>query len=173
MASRIPGGVDVVGLIQRFEEVEDEEKAEQDAVRMFKGNFDMNDFSEQIGVLKKMGPLKEMVEKIPGLSEPLPEGTEIDDNELVRIDAMISSMTGDERRHPERFLVTSWKEIVAGAKDNKKGSIVYDAAYHMGRLRRVARGSGRKEHEVVDLLNRFATMQRVMMQIGTSTGLLG
>jgi signal recognition particle subunit SRP54 len=169
MASRILGRGDVVGLIQQFEEVVDEEKAEQDAVRMLKGKFDMNDFLEQIGVLKKMGPLRDMVDKIPGISEAIPEGVQVDDRELVRIGSMISSMTDDERRHPERFVVTSWEEVVDGGKRKKRRSAFYD----QGRLRRVARGSGHKENEVAELLNRFAMMRQLMMQIGASTGLLG
>jgi len=169
MASRVLGRGDVVGLVQQFEEVVDEEKAEQDAVRMLKGKFDMNDFLEQIGVLKKMGSLSDMVDKIPGMADAMPEGAKIDDRELDRIKAVISSMTDDERRHPERFVVTSWEEIVEGGKRKKKRSAFYDQS----RLRRVARGSGRKENEVADLLNRFATMRQMMMQIGMSTGLLG
>jgi hypothetical protein len=78
-------------------------------------------------------------------------------------------MTEDERRHPERFVITSWEEIVDGGKRKKKRSAFYD----QGRIRRVARGSGRKEQEVADLLNRFATMRQMMMQIGMSTGLMG
>jgi len=159
----------VVGLINQFEEVVDEEKAEQDAVRMLKGKFDMNDFYEQIGVLKKMGPLKDMMEKIPGISEAIPEGAQVDDRELVRIGAMISSMTADERRHPERFIVTSWEEFVEGGKRKKKRSAFYDTS----RIGRVAKGSGRRDQEVADLLNRFAMMRQMMMQIGMSTGLLG
>ena len=169
MASRILGRGDVVGLIQQFEDVVDEEKAEQDAVRMLKGKFDMNDFLEQIAVLKKMGSLSDMVDKIPGMADAMPEGAKIDDRELDRIKAVISSMTEDERRHPERFVITSWEEIVDGGKRKKKRSAFYD----QGRIRRVARGSGRKEQEVADLLNRFATMRQMMMQIGMSTGLLG
>src|SRR4051812_16690806 len=169
MASRILGRGDVVGLIQQFEDVVDEEKAEQDAVRMLKGKFDMNDFLEQIGVLKKMGSLQEMMEKIPGMADAIPEGTTIDDRELDRIKAVISSMTDDERRHPDRFVVTSWEEVVEQGKRKKKRSAFYDQS----RLRRVARGSGRKENEVADILNRFATMRQMMMQIGMSTGLLG
>jgi signal recognition particle subunit SRP54 len=169
MASRILGRGDVVGLIQQFEDVVDEEKAEQDAVRMLKGKFDMNDFLEQIGVLKKMGSLSEMVEKIPGISEAMPEGAKVDDRELVRIGSMISSMTEDERRYPERFVVTSWEEVIDGGKRKKKRSAFYDQS----RLRRVARGSGHRENEVADLLNRFAMMRQLMMQIGQSTGLLG
>jgi signal recognition particle subunit SRP54 len=168
MASRILGRGDVVGLIQQFEDVVDEEKAEQDAVRMLKGKFDMNDFLEQIGVLKKMGSLSDMVEKIPGVAEAMPEGAKIDDNELGRIGSIISSMTEDERQHPERFVITSWEEIAEGGKRKKKRSAFYD----QGRLKRVARGSGRKENEVADLLNRFAMMRQLMMQIGQSSGLL-
>jgi signal recognition particle subunit SRP54 len=169
MASRILGRGDVVGLIQQFEDVVDEEKAEQDAVRMLKGKFDMNDFFEQIGVLKKMGSLSDMVEKIPGVADAMPEGAKIDDNELVRIGSMISSMTEDERQHPERFVITSWEEVAEGGKRKKKRSAFYD----QGRIKRVARGSGHKETEVADLLNRFAMMRQLMMQIGQSSGLLG
>src|SRR5215467_12191920 len=78
MASRILGKGDVVGLIQQFEDVVDQ---------------------EQLQVLKKMGPLKEMVEKIPGIADAIPEGAQVSDDELVRIGAIISSMTADERRH--------------------------------------------------------------------------
>jgi signal recognition particle subunit SRP54 len=110
-----------------------------------------------------------MIDKIPGMADAMPQGVQVDDRELIRIGAMISSMTEDERRRPERFVVTSWEEIVDGGKRKKKRSAFYD----MGRLKRVARGSGHKENEVADLLNRFATMRQVMMQIGMSTGLLG
>ena len=169
MASRILGCGDIVGLIQQFEEVVDEEKAEQDAVRMLKGKFDMNDFLEQIGMLQKMGPLKDMVEKIPGIADAMPEGAQIDDDELVRIEAMISSMTEDERRHPERFVVTSWEEVVEGGKRKKKRSAFYETS----RLAASRAARGRREQEVADLLNRFAMMRQMMMQIGMSTGLLG
>ena len=109
------------------------------------------------------------MDKIPGIADAIPEGTQVDDRELVRIGAMISSMTGDERRHPERFIVTSWEEIVDNGKRKKKRSAFYDT----GRLKRVAQGSGHKEQEVADLLNRFGMMRQMMMQIGMSTGLLG
>jgi signal recognition particle subunit SRP54 len=169
MASRILGRGDVVGLIQQFEEVVDEEKAEQDAVRMLKGKFDMNDFLEQISMLQKMGPLSEMVEKIPGIADAMPDGVQVDDKELDRIKAIINSMTNDERRHPERFVITSWEEVVEGGRRKKKRS----AFYEQSRVARVARGSGRRESEVADLLNRFAMMRQLMMSIGMSTGLLG
>ncbi len=169
MASRILGRGDVIGLIQQFEEVVDEEKAEQDAMRMLKGKFDMNDFLEQIGLLKKMGSLSDMVEKIPGVTDAMPDGVKVDDRELVRIQSVISSMTEDERRHPERFVVTSWEEITDGGKRKRKRSAFYDTS----RLRRVAAGSGHRENDVADLLNRFAMMRQLMKQIGMSTGVLG
>jgi signal recognition particle subunit SRP54 len=169
MASRILGRGDVVGLIQQFEDVVDEEKAEQDAVRMLKGKFDMNDFLEQIALLQKMGSLQEMVEKIPGVSDAMPEGAKVDDKELVKIKAIINSMTADERSHPERFVVSSWEEVVEGGSRRKKRSAYYD----QGRLKRVSRGSGFRENDIADLLNRFAMMRQLMMQIGASSGILG
>jgi signal recognition particle subunit SRP54 len=166
MASRILGRGDVVGLVQQFEEVVDEEKAEQDAMRMLRGKFDMNDFLEQISVLKKMGPLSEMIEKIPGVADA---NIQVDDNELVRIGSIISSMTDAERRQPEMFVITSWEEVIDSGKRKKKRSAFFDT----GRVSRVARGCGRKDSEVADLLNRFAMMRQMMMQLGASSGLLG
>ena len=106
------------------------------------------------------------MEKIPGISDA---NIQVDDRELVRIASIISSMTDDERRHPERFIITSWEEVVESGKRKKKRSAFYD----LGRLARVARGCGRKDAEVADLLNRFAMMRQMMMQLGASTGLLG
>jgi signal recognition particle subunit SRP54 len=173
MAGRILGRGDVVGLIQQFEDVVDEEKAEQDARRMLQGKFDMNDFLEQISLIQKMvggggGSLKDMVEMIPGMSD-FTQNVNIEDKELVKIKSIISSMTNDERRHPERFIFTSWEEVVEGEKRRKKRSSFYDQS----RLRRVARGSGRREADVADILNRFAMMRQMMSQIGQSTGMLG
>jgi signal recognition particle subunit SRP54 len=168
MASRILGRGDVVGLIQQFEDVVDEEKAEQDAMRMLKGKFDMNDFLDQIGVLQKMGSLSDLVDKIPGVSDAMPEGAKIDDRELVKIKSIISSMTEDERQHPERFVYSSWEEVVEGGARRKKRSAFYDQS----RLKRISRGSGFKENDIADLLNRFAMMRQLMMQIGASSGLL-
>ena len=150
MASRILGMGDIVGLMKDFEEVVDEEKAEEDAVRMLKGKFDMQDFLEQIGVLQKMGSLKDLFEKIPFFAGALPEGVKLDDRELVQIEAMISSMTDEERRHPERFVVTSWEEVVEGGKRKKKRSAYYETE-PAARASRAA--AGRKENEVEELLN--------------------
>ena len=141
---------------------------------MLKGNFDLNDFLEQVFVLEQIGPLTKIAEKIPGVAEALANGADSDDEQFGRIIAMISSMTEDERRHPERFVVTTWEMIVEGSKAEKQQhDIVYDAAFDMRRLRRVAQGSGRTVHEVIDLLHQFSILQQLMLQIGRSTDPFG
>ncbi len=169
LASRILGMGDIVGLMKDFEEVVDAEKAEEDALRMLKGKFDMQDFLDQISIIQKMGSLKDLFEKMPFFSGGLPEGVNLDDKELVKIKAMISSMTAEERKHPERFIVTSWQEIVEGGKLKKRKA----ADYELSRIRRVAKGAGRQEHEVKELLHKFATMRSMMLAMGSSSGLLG
>src|SRR5690242_10113673 len=138
LASRILGMGDIVGLMKDFEEVVDSEKAEEDAVRMLKGKFDMQDFLDQISIIQKMGSLKDLFEKMPFFSGGLPEGVILDDKELVKIQAMISSMTAQERARPEVFVVTSWQDIVEGGKLKKRKT----ADYHLDRILRVAKGSG-------------------------------
>ncbi len=169
LASRILGMGDIVGLVKDFEEVVDAEKAEEDAVRMLKGKFDMQDFLEQIRVIQKMGSLKDIFEKMPFFGGGLPEGVNLDDRELTKIEAIISSMTNEERRRPEKFVVTSWEEIVKEGKKFKRKSADYDPR----RVLRVASGSGRSEVEVKELLHKFASMRQMMVQLGASTGLLG
>src|SRR6185437_11320794 len=112
LASRILGFGDIVGLMKDFEGVVDAEKAEEDAVRMLKGKFDMQDFLDQIRVIQKMGSLRDLFEKMPFFQGGLPEGVSLDDKELVKIEAIISSMTVQERTHPEVFVATSWETIV-------------------------------------------------------------
>jgi signal recognition particle subunit SRP54 len=169
LASRILGMGDIVGLMKDFEEVVDAEKAEEDAERMLKGKFDMQDFLEQISVIQRMGSLKDLFEKMPFFGGQLPEGVVLDDKELVKIQAMIGSMTMQERRHPELFVITSWQEIIEGGKVKKRKA----ADYNLQRVRRVANGAGRKDHEVKELLHKFAMMRGMMMQMGAQTGLLG
>src|SRR5689334_2788453 len=93
MASRILGFGDIVGLMKDFEEVVDEEKAERDAKRMLKGQFTFDDFLEQLGMLQQMGPLQDMLEKLPFFADSMPEGFQVDDRELHKIKAIVSSMT--------------------------------------------------------------------------------
>src|SRR4029077_2337446 len=110
LASRILGMGDIVGLVKDFEQVVDAEKAEEDALRMLKGKFDMQDFLEQIRLIQKMGSLKDLFDKLPFFSGGLPEGVNLDDRELTKIEAMISSMTYEERMNPQVFVATTWQD---------------------------------------------------------------
>jgi signal recognition particle subunit SRP54 len=171
LASRILGLGDVVSLVKDFEEVVDTEKAEEDAERMLKGKFDMGDFLEQIRTLQKMGDLKDVVDKLPFFPDGLPEGMNVDERELVKIEAIISSMTKQERNHPELFVVTSFEQI-RDRRGRKKGRRQV-SDYNLSRVRRVAAGCGQKESEVKQLLVKFGTMRQMMMALGSQSGLLG
>jgi signal recognition particle subunit SRP54 len=170
LASRILGMGDIVGLVQDFEQVVDAEKAEEDAVRMLRGKFDMQDFLDQIQMIQKMGSLKDLFDKLPFFSGGLPEGVNLDDRELIKIKAMISSMTHQERRNPTVFVTTSWEEITSNAGKRAKRK---RADYDPRRVTRIAKGSGRDENEVKELLHKFAMMRQMMVQLGASTGLMG
>ena len=147
LASRILGFGDIVGLMTEFEDVVDEEKAEEDAEKLLKGHFSLTDFLEQIQTLKKMGSLTELFDKLPFFPDGLPDGMQVDDRELVKIEALINSMTPAERNRPE----------------------LIDAS----RKKRIARGSGRLDREVDELLFKFRTMRKMMKQLGSgSTGFL-
>ena len=170
LASRILGMGDIVGLMKDFEQVVDAQKAEQDAMRMLKGKFDMQDFLDQISVIQQLGSLKDILQKMPMFGLQIPEGANIDDGELIKIKAMISSMTLDERRVPERFIETSWEQVVQGGQVKGRRRVAH---YCESRIRRVARGSGRKEAEVMELLHKFALMRQMMLTMGAQAGLLG
>ncbi len=145
LASRILGFGDIVGLMKDFEEVVDEEKAERDAEKILSGDFHLGDFVEQITLVKKMGPLSELMEKFPLFGE-LPAGFSFDDKALDRIQAMVGSMTAKEREDPDLISPS--------------------------RVARIARGSGRKPEEVNGLLAQYRQMRQVMRQIGSAPGLL-
>ncbi len=145
LASRILGFGDVVGLMKDFERVVDEDKAEKDAEKILSGKFDLNDFVEQIKLVKKMGSINDLLEKFPLFGE-LPEGMTFDDKELGRVEAIIASMTQKERQNPDLL--------------NDK------------RIARVVKGSGQSKAQVTGLLHRFFGMQKVMRQIGDAPGLL-
>ncbi len=149
LASRILGMGDVVGLMQDFERVVDAEKAEADAERMLKGDFNLYQFLEQIQIIKKMGSLKDLMEKMPFFSGSLPENFNFDDKEITRIEAIISSMTKAERLDPD---------LLEG---------------HKSRLLRVAKGSGTTPAQVESLLGRYKMMKKMFEQIGKAPGLLG
>ncbi len=145
LASRILGFGDVVGLMKDFEQHVDEERAEAEAKKILSGDFTLDDFVSQIQLVRKMGPLGELMEKFPIFGE-LPEGFQFDDAQLGRIVAMVGSMTAAERQRPDTITDS--------------------------RLRRIARGSGRSEKDVKDLLKHYHGMRAVMRTVGDAPGLL-
>jgi len=140
MAGRILGMGDVLTLIEKAEQQMDREEAEADAKRMMSGKFTFEDFLKQMQMIKKMGPLSGLLGMIPGLGKQL-QGAQIDDRMLGRVEAMVTSMTAQERRNPKLLQNPS-------------------------RVRRIARGSGATQQEVQKLIKQFNEMQKMMRQMG-------
>ncbi len=149
MASRVLGMGDVVGLMQDFEEVIDKKQAEEDAMRMLSGQFSLEDFLSQVKMIQKMGSLKDLVDKIPGMGGMLPTGINLDDKELTRIEAMIQSMTKNERRDPQALI------------------------REPSRMKRISRGSGQPEAGVGELVQKFMFMKQMMGGMGGKLGMMG
>jgi signal recognition particle subunit SRP54 len=139
MAGRILGMGDVLTLIEKAEQVFEKDQAEEAAARLMEGEFTFDDFLEQMQQLKKMGPLSSIVGMLPGMPKEL-KNTEIDDAELKRVEAIIHSMTLEERRRPE---------VING-----------------GRRLRIANGSGTTTAEVNRLVKQFQEMQKLMKRMG-------
>ena len=142
LASRILGMGDMLSLIERAEAAFDLDQASQMEEKLRKGNFDMDDFLEQLRQVRKMGPLDEILGMIPGMGRAL-KGVEIDQAQTTKslksVEAIILSMTLIERRNP-RILNAS-------------------------RKRRIAAGSGTSVQQVNQLISQFRQMQRMMKQI--------
>ncbi|MCU0684819.1 MAG: signal recognition particle protein [Polyangiaceae bacterium] len=149
VATRILGMGDVVGLMKDFQEVVDTEKAAEDALKMMQGQFTLEDLVEQLRTIRKMGSLKDLVEKLPFFPGGMPEGVNLDDNELVRIEAIVQSMTRFERADP------------------------YALVREPSRVKRIAKGSGTNEQAVGDLVQRFTFMRQMMSGLGQNLGMLG
>jgi signal recognition particle subunit SRP54 len=144
MASRILGMGDVLTLIEKAEQTFDQEQAEKAAAKMQKGEFTLEDFLEQFGALKRMGPLKDVLAMIPG-SGSLLKQVNIEDRDLQRLEGMIRSMTPAERRNPK---------LISGS-----------------RKRRIAAGSGRTPTDVNQLLKQFGDAQRMMKMMSGGKGM--
>ncbi|MBA3268140.1 MAG: signal recognition particle protein [Acidimicrobiia bacterium] len=143
MASRILGMGDVLTLIEKAEEAYDRDEADAAAAKLQSGSFNLEDFLEQMQQVKKMGPLQNIVGMLPGIPKELRKA-EIDDREVARVEAIIKSMTREERRTPE---------IMNGSR----------------RLR-VANGSGVTTNEVNQLLKQFKDMQKMMKMMSRAKG---
>ena len=114
MASRILGMGDVLSLIERAETQLDEKKAEETAKRLAENKFDMNDLLDQFHQIKKMGSLKSILSMMPGMEKQLRD-VDIDDRQMLRIEAVITSMTKKERAKPDIINASRRKRIAAGA----------------------------------------------------------
>jgi signal recognition particle subunit SRP54 len=144
MAGRILGMGDVLTLIEKAEEQMDQEEAEAQSKKLMSGKFTFDDFLQQLRTIKKMGPISGLLGMIPGLNEQLKD-VEIDDNTLVRVEAMITSMTLEERRNPKLL-------------------------HNHSRVRRIARGSGMRQQDVQKLIKQFSEMQKMMKKMGGGKG---
>ena len=114
MASRILGMGDVLSLIEKVEAEVDEKQAEETARRLQENKFDMNDLLDQFRQIKKMGSLKSIISMIPGMEKQIRD-VDIDDRQMLRIEAIITSMTKKERAKPDILNASRRKRIAAGA----------------------------------------------------------
>ena len=140
LAQRILGMGDVLSLVERVQESVDQAEAERAAERLMQNRFTLEDFRSQLIQIKNMGPIGQIVGMIPGASQMAGAAQEaVDSGQLKRIEAIIDSMTPEERRHPELIKAS--------------------------RRRRIALGSGTSTAEVNRLLKQFAEMQRMMKML--------
>lgn len=140
MAGRILGMGDVLTLIEKAEQQVDRKEAEAQSKKLMAGKFTFEDFLQQMQMIKKMGPLSSLLGMIPGLGKQLKD-VQIDDRQLGRVEAIITSMTVAERRNPKLLQNPS-------------------------RARRIARGSGSTQQDVQKLVKQFGEMQKMMRQMG-------
>ncbi len=146
MAGRILGMGDMLTLIEQAEKAFEADQAEKAAARLMEGEFTLDDFLEQMQALKKMGPLSGILGMMPGMPKEL-KNAKIGDDDLKPIEAIIHSMTAEERARPQ---------IISGS-----------------RRARIARGSGREPGEVSRLVKQFGEMQKMMKKMGMSAGKKG
>ena len=146
MARRILDMGDVTTLVEKAQQVFDEEEAERLNRKIRKNQFDFNDFLSQLQQIKKMGNIKDLVKMIPGMGKALRD-VDIDDNSFVPIEAIIRSMTMQERESPN---------IINGS-----------------RKKRIAKGSGTTVQEVNNLISQFEQMRKMMKKMNKMTGKQG
>ncbi len=145
MASRILGMGDVLTLIEKAEEAWDREEAEQAAAKLLDASFTLEDFLDQFQQLRKMGPISQVLGMLPGASAL--KDVEVSDRDVGRVEAIIRSMTPQERRNPK---------IIDGS-----------------RKRRIARGSGTRPQEVNGLLKQYAEAQKMMKSFAAGGAIPG
>jgi signal recognition particle subunit SRP54 len=139
MAGRILGMGDMLTLIEQAEKVFEQDKAEEAAARMLEGQFTLEDFLDQLQQLKKMGPLSGIMGMLPGMPKEMKDA-QVGDDQVKTTEAIIRSMTPEERRQPE---------IINGS-----------------RRTRIAKGSGTQVADVNRLIKQFTEMQKMMKRMG-------
>lgn len=144
MASRILGMGDVLSLIEKVESEIDEKAAEQTARRLQENKFDMNDLLEQFRQIKKMGSIKSIMSMVPGMEKQLRD-VYIDERQMLRIEAIITSMTKKERLKPDII--------------------------NASRKKRISAGSGTSVEEVNKLLRQYEQMKKMMKQFSSKKGM--
>ncbi|MDR2339242.1 MAG: signal recognition particle protein [Deltaproteobacteria bacterium] len=148
VASLILGMGDILTLIEKAQEHVDQEQAKEFAEKILKEGLNLNDLKAQLQNLRKVGTVKDIIDKLPGLGKLKKlKDAQPDQRELVRMEAMLDSMTKEERLHPEII-------------DNS-------------RRKRIAKGSGTKPQEVAQFLKTFTDMKRAMREAGRGRGIPG
>jgi len=145
MAGRILGMGDVLTLIEKAESSMDMDEAEDLAQRFMQNQFTLEDFQKQIRQVRRMGPLKGIMKMLPGVDGGMLDKQKVDEKQLVKVEAIINSMTPAERRNPE---------LINGS-----------------RRKRIARGSGSNVSQVNKLLKQYRDMRRMMRQINSAGGM--
>lgn len=140
MADRILGFGDIVSLVEKAQEVVDQEAAKKFQQKLKKQEFDLEDFRTQLRQMKKLGPMEQIMGMLPGANRKLFKQMNVDDRQLAWTEAIINSMTKEERHKPS---------IING-----------------NRRKRIARGAGRSIQEVNQLLKQFYQLQKMMKQFG-------
>lgn len=143
MASRILGMGDVVTLVEKAQEAFNEEEAKRLNAKLRKNQFDFNDFLTQLEQVKKMGNIKDLMSMIPGVGKAM-KGVEVDDNAFKPVEAIIRSMTTEERENPD---------VINGSRKN-----------------RIAKGSGTSIQQVNQLLKQFSDMRKMMKTMNKMGG---
>ncbi len=145
VASRILGMGDVLSFIEKAQEAVDLKEAEKLQQKILKESFTLDDLKEQLNKIRSMGPIENLLSMIPGMGKQL-KNVRIDEKEFVRVEAIINSMTPEERRHPK---------IINGS-----------------RKKRIARGSGTSVSDVNRLLKQYKEMKRMMKMFKGKKGKL-
>lgn len=140
VADRILGKGDIVKLVEKAQNMVDEEESNRLRKQLEKNRFTLEDFKSSITQMKKMGPLQDMLSLVPGMNRKALKGLNLDDKQLVWTEAIINSMTPEERRNPQ---------LING-----------------NRRTRIAKGSGRPVREVNQLLKQYEQMKKMMKKFG-------